>query len=245
MEGLENYRSQIEGRAKPCLLGRVSKEERPSFCGGLPLVDPGFVWPSKNQMPLHFVAQIACEDVPGWPQNEGALLFFYDDSHWGLSPGDQGHAQVIWQRGERRLTPEELPRVEKKKLLGLMKAVVKPRTYKQVFLRFEEGRSYPGVERLGFEFEDEAEEELYFEFLAEQESPVQFGGYPRPIQSDDMEQLCANVFDLPAKNWELLLQLFEVGDQMWGDAGALYWFIPSADLANQCYDRVWMVTQCH
>lgn len=245
MEGLENYRSQIERLVKPCVLGQVSQQEGLTFCGGLPKVDSDFVWPTKNGMPLHFVAQVACSEVSKWPQDDGALLFFYDDAHWGLSPEDRGHAQVLWQRGERQLTADDLPRFEKRRVMGLLKAVVQPRVYRRVYLGLEDGISYPDAERLHFEFADEAEEELYYEFLAERESPVQLGGYPRPIQSDDMEQICAAAFDLPVKHWELLLQLFEVGDQMWGDAGALYWFIPSTDLAAGRYDRVWMVTQCH
>jgi hypothetical protein len=41
-----------------------------------------------------------------------------------------------------------------------------------------------------------------------------------------------------------LLQLFEVGDMTWGDAGALYWFILKEGLDKGRFDRVWMVTQC-
>ena len=46
-------------------------------------------------------------------------------------------------------------------------------------------------------------------------------------------------------DWQLLLQLFEVGDMRWGDAGALYWFIHKDDLRAGRFDRVWMISQCH
>jgi uncharacterized protein YwqG len=42
-----------------------------------------------------------------------------------------------------------------------------------------------------------------------------------------------------------LLQLFEIGDMTWGDAGALYWYIHRDDLEISRFDRVWMVSQCH
>ena len=81
---------------------------------------------------------------------------------------------------------------------------------------------------------------------AEFRHDIQLGGLPYPIQSDDMERDCVRAFDHgQPEDWRLLLQLFEVGDMMWGDAGALYWFIHNEDLKESRFDRVWMVTQCH
>lgn len=242
---LERYRAAIEAVKTPCLVGDVTTEQTESFCGGFPKVDAGFVWPMKDGYPLHFVAQLSCKDMSMTKPDSGALLFFYDNRHAGYSAEDLGHAAVLHQRGERELKDADLPTCEVKKLFGLTTARVRPQVYKRVGLRFRSGHSYPGLERKLIEFEDEGWEEAYGEFVAEAQNTIQMGGFPHPIQSDWMEDDCIKAFPIGTRNdWRLLLQLFEVGDMVWGDAGALYWFILNEDLEKGRFDRVWMVTQC-
>src|SRR5712672_3619627 len=126
---LQNYRNAIEAVQAKCQLGELTKDVTGSYCGGFPKVDPGFVWPTKNGYPLHFIALLGCRELDLVNPNSGWLLFFYDNRHWGYSPRDLGHAVVLPQRGERTLTPHELPSCEKKRLFGLITTRVRPKVY--------------------------------------------------------------------------------------------------------------------
>ena len=242
---LERYGPAIEAVRAKCLAGEVTTDATESFCGGLPKVDQGFAWPMKDGYPLHFIAQLSCKDLGLMKPESGYLLFFYDNRHWGGSPKDRGHAVVLHQRGERELAVHDLPTREVKKFLGLMTGRVAPKIYRRLNLRFQPDYSYPSPERKLIQFEDEGWEEGYANFVAEASHDIQIGGFPHPIQSDFMEDKCIRAISTGTRNdWQLLLQLFEVGDMVWGDAGALYWFILKEDLEQGRFDRVWMVGQC-
>jgi uncharacterized protein YwqG len=143
------------------------------------------------------------------------------------------------------LNKTELPEREVRSLFGLLKKMVTPRIFQQVHVSFDRGLSYPSLDRGLVKLGDEVAEECYIEFCESILAPVQIGGFPRPVQSDDMEQTCASATGLGEKDdWLLLLQLSEIGDFIWGDAGMLYWFIHRADLESGRLDRAWMVTQC-
>ncbi len=243
---LEDFGSLLRSQARPCHRGYASKHPSDSFCGGLPWVDEGFVWPDRRGRPLDFVAQIACRDVPHWPKDEGALLFFYDNEHWGLEAEDKGFIKVLWQLGEKEFESSQLPTHESKRFFGLLKNRKTPVIYQKVPLIFVPSLSYPSHERLAYEFPDEFTNDNYAELLEDLSSPLQLEGYPLPIQNDDMEADCAKIVGgVPEESWRLLVQMEEVGDQVWGDAGCLYWFIPEEDLAAWRFDRVWMSSQCH
>ncbi len=242
---LEPYRSSIEDVAKLCLIGLPSEIETDSFFGGMPAVDKGFTWPLMDGYPLHFIGQLNCSHFCLPPKQTGYLLFFYDNRHWGYTPKDRGHVLVLHQQGEQQLRESDLPECEVPQLFGLRKKRVIPNVYRQVYVQFEASTSYPSFERELIRLDSDWEE-AYSEFCAVTQPLIQIGGYPSPIQSDFMEDDCVNAFSLGRRaDWQLLLQLFEVGDMQWGDAGALYWFIHKDDIECTRFDRVWMVTQCH
>ena len=177
---------------------------------------------------------------------EGYLLFFYDNRHWGYSPKDTGHAVVLHQHGSRVLNKTELPEREVRIPFRLAEKDGHVRGFiSECMCRLTVGLSYPSLDRELVKLGDEVAEECYIEFCESILAPVQIGGFPRPVQSDDMEQTCASATGLGEKDdWLLLLQLSEIGDFIWGDAGMLYWFIHRADLESGRLDRAWMVTQC-
>lgn len=222
------------------------ERETGSYFGGMPTVDAGFEWPLKDGYPLHFIGRLACSNLQLDTFPTGHLLFFYDDRHFGYSSKDRGHAVVIHQQsGEPLLAESQLPEYEVRSLLGLSKKRVKPRVYQRVDVIFVEGYSYPSLERKLIPFKDDISEECYLEFLDSVRSNIQIGGYPSPVQSDEMEKDCVKALGLgQPSEWRLLLQLGEVGNMVWGDAGSLYWFIHEADLRDGRLDRVWMVMQC-
>ncbi|QEG21489.1 YwqG family protein [Mariniblastus fucicola] len=243
---LTPYADSIRRASRPCLAGILCEQERDSYFGGMPKLPSGFDWPTKDGHPLAFVGQLHCQDIDLVPTDDGDLLFFYDNRHWGDSPNDAGHAIVAHiQPGIVRITPE-LPTCTVPSFFGLMKKNVRPRRYRRVNVKFERSASYPGYERQLLTFPDDVADECYTEFCSAVQADIQVGGYPFPIQSDFMERDCVNALGVgDTDDWVLLLQLFEVGDMMWGDAGALYWFIHKDDLRGMHFDRVWMVSQSH
>jgi uncharacterized protein YwqG len=179
----------------------------------MPMVDDSFVWPQKDGYPLNFVGQVQCCRFESLPMQEGNLLFFYDNRHWGYSPKDTGHAVVLHQHGSRVLNRPDLPKREVRFLFGLLKKMVTPRIFQQVHVSFDRGLSYPSLDRELVYFGDEVAEECYIEFCESILAPAQIGGFPRPVQSDDMEQTCVNAINLGEQDdWVLLLQLSEIGD---------------------------------
>ena len=243
---LEGYESEIKSVARACTIGKAVEHVTPSYCGGLPSVDHDFAWPIKDGYPLSFIGQISCTEIDFIPNETGYLLFFYDNRHWGNSASDRGHAIAIHQSGERTLEQAELPVIQVSCLFGWIQRLVRPKVYKKTYVSFCEGLSFPSEERKLIPFENEVDEECYLEFCAAAKADIQIGGYPQPIQADQMESECVGAcgFGQPDE-WKLLLQLEEIGDMTWGDAGTLYWFIHEHDVAAGRFDRVWMITQCH
>ena len=247
---LDNYKNEINAVSKKCLIGTLCDSTTESYFGDLPKVDHGFVWPMKDGYPLHFIGQLKCSDITFYGLKEGYLLFFYDNRHWGYSPNDRGHAIVMHQYGEVQLKKEDLPVLTLKHFFGLITKKMTPPIYSRCNVIFKEGLSYPSLERklihFGNQRSEEYLEEAYCEFWTEIQPLVQIGGYPSPIQSDFMEYDCIKAYNLGQReDWVLLLQLFEVGNMVWGDAGILYWFIHKDDLQQKDFSRVWMVTQCY
>lgn len=239
--GLERYSASIIEAARPCRVARVVDSPSASFLGGLPEVEAGFQWPWKGKRPLEFLAQLSLDDLG--IEGEGHLLFFCDNHHWGGSPQDNGHALVtLVAAGET--WSEKLPKFEKVGFFGLKKSMVPVSSYEKRYLNFSDSHSFP-LELPAIS--DEGDYELYLDELHTPPEGVvlQSGGYPCPVQSDDMEEDCERAQGVPTDSWSLLLQLDSSGDMMWGDGGMLYWFIPQQDLSEPRFDRVWMVMQCH
>ncbi len=79
-------------------------------------------WPrAKDGRPYHFLAQVACADLPGRPwgvfgPRSGWLLFFVDAN--GLNDGDEGddyfHAVHVAALGPERQPPADMPRLRHK-----------------------------------------------------------------------------------------------------------------------------------
>jgi uncharacterized protein YwqG len=242
---LSRYTDAIRRASRPCLIGTISDKVGNSYFSGMPLVPSDFRWPTKDGHPLAFIGQLHCSDVDLIPTDDGNLLFFYDNRHWGYKPSDFGHAIVVHVSANASHVLPELPTCEVPAFFGLRKKTVQPRVYQRVNITFTPSTSYPSYERRLVAFADDVAEECYLEFCGAIQSDIQIGGYPHPVQSDSMELDCVSAFVLGTpEEWILLLQLFEIGDMVWGDEGALYWFIHQDDLARNRFDRVWMVTQC-
>lgn len=115
---------------------------------------------------------------------------------------------------------------------------------------------------------DESEAESYAELRESIYSGLpkhQIGGFPFPVQGDDMElesQLVSNGlycgdssgYEDPrahelragAADWRLLLQLDTDVDAnvMWGDCGTLYFWVRAEEASRGRFENTWLILQC-
>ncbi|HMJ92847.1 MAG TPA: YwqG family protein [Allosphingosinicella sp.] len=236
-----------------------------SKIGGRPHLSGEVEWPVWKGRLQSFLAQINLEEVrlaggPEWLPRDGTLFFFYDSEQetWGFSPEDRGSWAVIYdplppptQRREREPAPAPVEFVEQ--IVGMSIQT-----------------SLPSPERLGIDTSALADEEwCHFDEAMEKldcDHPChQIGGWPRPVQNDDMELECqlasngvycgdasgygsdaARELAPGASEWRLLLQLDSDDDSgmMWGDLGTLYFWVRQQDARSGDFSNVWMVLQC-
>ena len=254
---LARLRDVVATWERPAILGDALASSQPdakvgtrSYAGGHPLVPANFEWPRKDENGLDFLLQIDLEDLPENDDlpKQGLLSLFYDPRFWGAGARDAGHVRAFLFDLGAPLREAQPPSWEKTTLFGLRTKTVTSRTYRQTPLQFRSGKSWPSEERAAIEFTDEVEMDSWFEASMELGAFVQLLGWPRPVQSDTMEEETVEALGLgQPEDWRLLLQLGEdaATDMMWGDAGELYVFIRQEDLAAARFDQIWLIMQCH
>ncbi len=243
-----------------------------SKLGGLPDLPEGVDWPEWNGKALAFIAQFNLEEVAPFDLERllpatGMLYFFYDAQMetWGDTLEDRGGARVLYYSGDiarirRTPFPETLHEWG--------------RDYPACRLELSSVLSMPSSDSMYIAALDLTEEEVAAyngleEWLAgsdEGSADHRLLGYPSPIQQDDMEELCAWVtgginvgsgeeyqseraeeLKKTAADWLLLLQVDsdDAAGMMWGDAGTIYYWIKSGDLAQPNFNDTWLVLQCY
>jgi uncharacterized protein YwqG len=236
-----------------------------SHFGGRPNLPEGTDWPTRNGFRLDFLARLSLAEIQragplDWLPSTGALLFFYDLDRqpWGYDPADRGSWAVLLVGDlEAPATaadalPTSGPRIPFR------------------FAHFHPIQSLPSSERESIESLDlsdaESEELMRLTDQVFGTKPKhQVGGFPSPVQGDDMEleaQLvshglyCGNesgfkdsrvpALRAGAPDWRLLLQFDSDEDLgvMWGDAGTLYFWVPEAHAREGNFQTTWLVLQC-
>jgi Domain of unknown function (DUF1963) len=238
-----------------------SPTETRSYFGGAPALPRGVAWPANGGKPLAFLACVDLESlaetaaVP-WLPSSGRLSFFYDveNQPWGFDPKDRGGWAVMLADHEQ--LPASPPLAH-----GLRRRSI----------AFQRISTYPSWERpevsaLGLT-DAEAESLADLGGSAYGDLPRhQMGGFPSPVQGDEMELECqlvsnglycgdASGYQSPdaaplrsgAKDWRLLLQIDSDDDfgVMWGDVGVLYFWIKESDARARRFENCWVVLQCH
>jgi len=223
-------------------------------------------WPEHNGTRLDFLARLSLSEMQAaepidWLPQSGALLFFYDTvgQPWGYDPEDRGRWCVLLAHdlpGNAHATDFPAP--------GLKPNV--PFRY----VHAEAVRTLPPSERQvlqALDFNDaECDELSRLSDLAFRGLPRhQLGGFPSPIQGDDMELECqlashgvncgtpagysdprAIALAPAAAEWRLLMQ-FDTDDDlglMWGDGGTLYFWVQESEARHSRFSNVWLVLQC-
>ncbi|WP_293413857.1 YwqG family protein [Phenylobacterium sp.] len=243
--------TKLKGAALPCLRLRAGDGGR-SWLGGRPqMASP---WPRFQGRPLSLVAQIDLAQAraaggPNWLPSEGQLLFFYDleTGGWGMEAEEAGSSVVIYEprRAEVAPPPDDLPEDAR---------------FDQRPLRFDLDVSMPDdPERLGLNLKDMSSTECRrleaeLEAMAPASPAHQIGGYPTPVQWDDMERTCERVAPREGRRpgagvdeWRLLLQVDSDDDagMMWCDVGQLYFWVREVDARAGDFSRTWTILQSH
>lgn len=167
-------------------------------------------------MPLDFLAQIYCPDLPGGLglPDTGTLFFFYDaeEMPWEGEGEEKHHRTVIY-------TLESL--------LETVRSSGGRPPFGEVFLTFELLETFPP--------DDDSFEENDDKDTVERDAHHQMLGYPVYIQDEDM-----------ASGKILLLQLDTDDDTgwMWGDMGMIYFWIAPQELDARNFDDVRLILEC-
>ena len=87
-----------------------------SRLGGLPDLPAATEWPTGENRPLSFLAQLNLAELAAHPAaaalpTAGWLSFFYDaqEQPWGYKPADRGRAVVLYHEAAAALAPRPLP----------------------------------------------------------------------------------------------------------------------------------------
>lgn len=224
-----------------------------SALGGSPVLPSGVAWPMWGEIPLDYLARINLAELP--PSDvprpaSGILEFFYGcDSHeqqpWG-GQEDLGSCAVVFVPDPEVAIPPSKPEAA-----GIPPA--------HVPLRFEIARVMAETEEMNDRFYDHARSlpaDAKARLLAVLDAKDEFEPYghhrvlspPARVQGDMDGELAdaAYVFGLPPETpWVMLLQLDsdKAVNWQWCDDGAIYFWIPAANLAQGRFDRVWVILQ--
>lgn len=219
--------------------------------------------------PHSFVAQFNLAEVAPYDTEKklpasGMLYFFFDTAvcPWGFNPADRGAWKVLYWNGDiSQLSRTAAPPGFDQRLV-----------FKASRPTFSSEKVLPPWESLLMErlnmSDDESTE--YIEMLEDlsiyNDDPAsRLLGHPDQIQGDMLRQCqlvtndiyvgngnCADNPRVPdllksAADWQLLFQIDSqhVGTNYWGDAGRIYYWTRSYDLAQHNLDNIWLVLQCY
>lgn len=224
-----------------------------SALGGSPLLPLGVAWPMWRDIPLDYLARINLAELPpaefARPAHGILEFFFGSDAHeqqpWGVIEDDQGSGSVIFIPDPAIAVypskPETAGLPSAHVPLEFHLAEVMAETEEMNDRFYEYARPLPGKNR-----------EQTYAIRDAKDDFAPFGhrvlSPPARVQGDMDDDLAraAQWFGLPPGTpWVMLLQLEsdKAVDWTWCDDGAIYFWIPAADLAQGRFDRVWVILQ--
>lgn len=262
---LEPLRVRLAPTLRPvarfALTGDAPASRRGSFSGGVPYWPTGTAWPSDpSGAPLHFLAQIALEDVPRLPSGEGVVpglpasgllqVFLADDPSalYGCAVGEGSAAQAVQDRwrlvyhADASAPPAELPSADGPEYWPLdrpeqaRRLVFEPLAYEPV------NGSNDAFERLLGEDAFDAAEALAKETGGDTEALAELlFTYGRPNMSRHQiggwpAFVQGDPEEMDGAERRLLLQFdSDIPTRhgfCWGDVGSAQWLAEEADLAR-------------
>lgn len=260
---VQDFKREALENAKPCLALIGAAAPSTSYLGGLPELPGECVWPEQNGVPLPFLGQIDLgaapkDHWPEWMPCDGALLFFFDAESYGFDLNER-----VWSV---LYVPAETPTA-----VRLPPHTLSDRSLHRRDIAFKVTQSVPSLERIKRKLRarfSEAEFAEVLDFYEDIESTDRKGqplhqlfGWQAPVQGDEMEWECelasegrlTNDDGAPseralievAERWRFLFQLSSDDDagMMWGDGGALFFWVRPEDALRCDFSKVWMVAQ--
>lgn len=219
--------------------------------GGAPDVPAGFVWPTWNQRPLGFLAQINLEevapfDVESLLPKSGLLSFFHFLSDADFQPDNSPEQIGSWRAFYFSITslsaafvPEgsqgDYP-IATAKISCSMKLTVPAHLY---------GNSYPKSD--DFHMDDLTQWQNWEKasyHLQPHGQQHQLLGNPREVQDDARAEVAGITGRGDWLDWHLLFQIDadeENLDFMWGNFGAIFFLIHKDELFAQDFSKVWSI----
>ena len=230
--------------------------------GGAPDVPEGFEWPTWNEKPLGFLAQINLKemagfDVEGLLPKSGLLLFFmsFDEENpiWGYANQREGWqvfyclAQSI-QRSQFLASGQSiLPAMSLKPKVAWTLPFASEDEIEACF--DEESPNYCG------EDDDWEYTDFHDEFCEEHSNFNKIGGWPNTLQ-DPMGPQCQSesetyfqTKDLPSETeneeWRFIFQFDgqTYDEKWWPYVGIFYFWINARDLESQDFSQMWLMQQ--
>jgi uncharacterized protein YwqG len=236
-----------------------------SHFGGTPQLPADVAWPEKDGARLAFLARLSLPELQAalptpWLPADGALLFFYDieQQPWGFEPKDRGGCAVLHvpDLDAPLATPDAAPAADDalpQRAVGFRRIDVPPSPQREPVAALQLTRAEFDrlIELQAVPFADQPKHQV--------------GGYPVPMQGDEMELECQLVshgvycgdpsayadprvaaLAAGAPDWRLLLQ-FDTDDDlgvMWGDCGTVYFWVPEAESRAGNFANTWLILQC-
>lgn len=237
----------IEPRAP----SQTVKPEVSSSFGGIPLLPPELAWPLREGRPLEFLGQIHLEEaqefLPEDAPRRGLLSFFYDsqDQPWGGEIADLGSARILYSSDPTVCVPWEMPAgtpARPRQSLKFRRAVAQVMDEDLEERFFSHCRSLKGTNK-------DRLDDLHEQIIEQAAFDNRLFSVPGLVQNamDSELRIASTAYGLdPSTAWTMVLQVGSVDEQgwCWGDAGCLYFWVPTMDLAKHNFDRAWVVLQC-
>lgn len=249
---MEEHAARVEKLIFPAIRikakGAKSVAPAASRFGGKPDLPKGHEWPTRDGVPMEFVAQIqladaAPFDAKGLLPKKGSLLFFYNTQMESSDNVDDKErydcAHVLYLADDSTLVRTDPPRVEYTDEFR-PDGVIAPREYKLATLAFNAVLTLPtspsaflptaDAEALG-DYEALAvafDEAITKDWRGEYHDNKMLGRLPNGDYVDAMD-----------KDDVLLMTVDSEGaaDFQWGDCDHLYFVIASKDLAARRFER--------
>ena len=112
----------IEEIVKPAIgiTAEWQAQEKPALggsrLGGLPDMPPGTPWPTFQDIPMMFVAQLNCAELQGHGADDllpvQGLLLFFRSNQWAFSDEEEGCARVLHVEDPSTVETTVAPQVE-------------------------------------------------------------------------------------------------------------------------------------
>ncbi len=236
---------------------------------GEPDMPASLEWPVDAEgVPLNFLVQIDLAELAGTLDEsplppDGHLLFFtrYDEPPWGFDPKDSPGFRVKYVPAGSVLSRRALPKGaafeehedqdDFRRLMRCQRVLTYPDPYNfEAMQAIDEdalddlseawhegqGDEDPRHHMLGHAMVIQGPMEIEAQLVT---NGIYLGSEPSEAEKARAEQLAPG-----AEDWIPLLQLDTDEFFMWGDMGAIFFWIRKQDLAAKDFSKTWMILQC-